>query len=88
MNIELLLSLIENSKIHRWEDKTRYLKGLVQKDIQARLTRSRRSRFYLHRALLEFHQRPETTKEEKLVALISLNYDKVVMLPSKTGHLA
>src|ERR1700683_2928357 len=33
LNIELLISLIENSKISGWESKTRYLKDLVQKDI-------------------------------------------------------
>ena len=34
MNIELLISLIENSKIHQWDQKTRLLKRLVQEDIE------------------------------------------------------
>src|SRR6266853_6390193 len=33
LNIELLISLIENSEIHQWDQKTRLLKSLVQEDI-------------------------------------------------------
>lgn len=47
LNIELLLSLIESSKIHGWEYKTRYIKRLVKQDITGILTRSRTARFHL-----------------------------------------
>ncbi len=77
-NIELLISLIENSKIHRWEQKTRMLKNLVENDIQTILTPSRRSRFYLHKALVELHTHPMVKSKEELLGLISLNYDNVL----------
>src|ERR1700722_933952 len=72
-NIELLISLIENSKIHGWEYKTRILKKLVQDDIESLLTKRRTDRFYLHRALLELHR--WALPEEHLIGLVSLNYD-------------
>jgi hypothetical protein len=78
LNIELLISLIENSKIHGWDKKTQLLKGLVRDDIEAILTKSRTRRFYLHKALLEFHKLKSTQKHEKLIGLISLNYDDVL----------
>jgi hypothetical protein len=78
LNIELLISLIENSKIHQWDQRTRLLKKLVQRDIETILTRSRKSRFYLHKALLEFHKHPVTEEIEELIGLISLNYDDVL----------
>jgi SIR2-like domain len=78
LNIELLISLIENSKIHGWEYKTRRLKFLVQRDIEKVLVKSRTQRFYLHNALLELHRHPATQAKEELVALISLNYDNVL----------
>jgi hypothetical protein len=78
LNIELLISLIENSKIHQWDQKTRLLKGLVQEDIETILTVSRRSRFYLHKALFEFHAHPVTKDKEELIGVISLNYDEVL----------
>ncbi len=78
LNIELLISLIENSKINGWEDKSRHLKTLVQKDIENILTKSRISRFYLHKALFEFHKRKVVSRQEKLIGLISLNYDDVL----------
>jgi hypothetical protein len=34
LNIELLISLLENSKIHGYERKTQLLKSLVQRDIE------------------------------------------------------
>jgi hypothetical protein len=77
-NIELLISLIENSKIHQWDRKTRLLKSLVQEDIETILTVSRRSRFYLHKALFEFHTHPVTKDKEELIGVISLNYDDVL----------
>jgi SIR2-like domain len=78
LNIELLISLIENSKIHGWERKTQLLKRLVQEAIEEVLTPRRRSRFYLHKALLDFHSRLVTQQREQLVGLISLNYDSVL----------
>src|SRR6267143_7142716 len=56
LNIELLISLLENSKVHDWASKTKLLKDLVEKDIKAILTPSRTRRFYLHRALFQLHQ--------------------------------
>ena len=53
-NIELLISLIENGKIPQWDQKTRLLKHLVQKDIDARLTSARKKRFYLQEPYLSF----------------------------------
>ncbi len=78
LNIELLISLIENSKIHGWDKKTQLLKKLVRDDIEAILTKSRTRRFYLHKALLEFHKQKLTQKHEKLIGLISLNYDDIL----------
>ena len=78
LNIELLISLIENSKIHGWEYKTRRLKTLVQEDIEKILSASRTRRFYLHKALLELHNHAATQAREKLTGLISLNYDDVL----------
>lgn len=81
LNIELLISLVENSKIYGWEYKTQRLKRLVKEDIKSILTASRTRRFYLHRALFELHKQEitATTKtKEKLIGLISLNYDDVL----------
>jgi|SRR5579863_3957523 len=78
LNIELLISLIENSKIHHWEDKTRRLKHLVQEDIEEILSPSRTHRFCLHRALFELHEHAATQEREELAGLISLNYDDVL----------
>ena len=77
-NIELLISLIENSKIHQWDRRTRLLKTLVQQDIVGILTESRKSRFYLHQALFELHAHPVTKEGEELTGIISLNYDDVL----------
>jgi len=77
LNIELLISLIENGKIRGWEQKTRTLKRLVQRDIEARLRPERKARFYLHKSLLELHENTEVQKAEELIGLISLNYDDV-----------
>jgi hypothetical protein len=78
LNIELLISLLENSKIHGWEGKSQILKTLVQKDIETILPKSRTKHFYLHKALLEFHKYKAKKRDEKLLALISLNYDDVL----------
>ena len=78
LNIELLISLIENSKIHDWASKTELLKGFVKDDIEAILTPYRLGRFYLHRALLQFHQHRAVRGKEEIVGFISLNYDDVL----------
>ncbi|MGB2624955.1 MAG: SIR2 family protein [Candidatus Acidiferrum sp.] len=78
LNIELLISLIESSKIHGWEYKTRYIKRLVKQDITSILTSSRTGRFDLHRALIELHENEATKASEQLTGLISLNYDDVL----------
>jgi hypothetical protein len=77
MNIELLIGLIENCKIHRWEQKTRILKMLVRADIESKLSRRRKALFYLHKALFELHTHP-AMRDEQLAAIISLNYDDVL----------
>ncbi|SRR6266446_5019407 len=77
LNIELLISLIENSKINGWERKTQHLKNLVQKDIEDILTKHRR-RFYLHKALFELHTKEKGMAKERLIGCISLNYDDVL----------
>jgi hypothetical protein len=78
LNIELFISLIESSKIDRWSDKTSRLKQLVRKDIERILTASRKKHFYLHKALFELHERRKMKAEEKLIGVISLNYDDVL----------
>jgi hypothetical protein len=78
LNIELLISLIENSKIYRWEYKTKRLKDLVREDIEEILSAPKARRFYLHKALFELHKQAAAQRKEKLVGLISLNYDDVL----------
>jgi hypothetical protein len=78
LNIEMLISLIENSKIRGWEYKTKRLKDLVREDIEEVLSASKTRRFYLHKALLELHHHPEVQRRERLTGLISLNYDDVL----------
>ena len=78
LNIELLISLIESSRVEDWEQKSRILKGLVKEDINRVLTTQRKSRFYLHKALVELHEHRKVKAKEKLIGLISLNYDDVL----------
>lgn len=78
LNIELLISLIENSKIDNWAKKTSFLKKLVEGDIKTILTTSRTRRFYLHKGLLELHKQRKTRTNERVIGFISLNYDDVV----------
>jgi SIR2-like protein len=78
LNIELLISLIENSKIHDWSSKTRLLKDFVEADIKGILTPYRQGRFYLHRALLQFHRHRTVREKEEIIGFISLNYDDVL----------
>jgi hypothetical protein len=78
LNIELLISLIENSKISGWESKTRRLKDLVRKDIENVLSAPITRHFFLHKALFEVHKNPTAQRKELLTGLISLNYDDVL----------
>jgi hypothetical protein len=82
VNIELLISLIESNRILDADKKARYLKKLVQKDITKVLSKWRR-KFWLHKALLEFHSR---VKEEKVLGIISLNYDDILDQAYRTIH--
>ena len=86
LNIELLISLLENSKVHKWASKTALLKRLVEEDIKGILTPSRKQRFYLHRALLQLHQHKATREKEEVVGFISLNYDDVLDLAYKQRY--
>jgi len=86
LNIELLISLIESSKIDGWENKTRALKKLVQEDIENILTKSRTNRFYLHKALFELHEQRITRHREQVLGLISLNYDDILDQAYKTYY--
>lgn len=86
LNIELLITLIENSRVRDSEWKTLYLKRLVKKDITSILTKPKRARFYLHRALLELHKKPDMVKNEQLLGLVSLNYDNVLDEAYKTVY--
>jgi hypothetical protein len=84
LNIELLISLIENSKVCDWANKTSHLKKLVKIDINNILTESRTKHFYLHKALLEFHGHEKTKTKENVIGHISLNYDDVLDQAYKT----
>lgn len=86
LNIELLISLIENSKVSDWEAKSHLLKVLVQEDIESILTEGRARNLYLHKALFELHSRPETEAAEHLVGVISLNYEDVLDRAYKCYH--
>lgn len=74
LNIELLISLFENNQIE--EKYIRKLKELVQRDIINILKDELKSKFYLHKALLEFHKLIK--EHEELLGFISLNYDDVL----------
>jgi len=76
-NVELLIGLIESSKIDGWESRTRRLKELVQKDIEGILTDDRIEKFWLHKALIELHRHAVVKAQEDLNGIISLNYDDV-----------
>jgi hypothetical protein len=78
LNIELLISLIESSKVYGWESKSRLLKELVEKDITRILNNAGSNRFFLHKALFELHTLRQISNREKLVGCISLNYDDVL----------
>jgi hypothetical protein len=77
-NIELLISLIENSKVVHWANRTALLKKLVEQDIKRILTESRLARFYLQKGVLALHQSDAIKANEELIGLISLNWDDVL----------
>jgi len=58
--------------------KTSFLKGLVRRDITKILAKRTVRKFYLHKALLELHEHGKTKKKERLLGLVSLNYDTVL----------
>ncbi|MCC7401184.1 MAG: hypothetical protein IT214_06835 [Chitinophagaceae bacterium] len=72
-NIELLISLFINNRAP--DEVISSLKELVQQDIKGVLAIYQR-KFYLHKALLELHEK--TKDKEELVGVISLNYDTVL----------
>ena len=76
-NIELFISLIESnaSDIIKASEVVDRLKQMVEKDIKSFLTSERMGGFYLHKALFELHKHNEN---EKIIGLISLNYDTVL----------
>jgi hypothetical protein len=76
LNIELLISLFASNQIPNSDSKVNKLKKLVQIDILKRLSMSRKLRFYLHKALLELHQKIDD--RENLLGIISLNYDDII----------
>jgi hypothetical protein len=78
LNIELLISLLENSKVEGWESKSKTLKSLVQDDILSILTPDITAQFYLHKALFELHKHEAVKRQEHLLGLISLNYESVL----------
>ena len=78
LNIELLISLLESSKVYGWVQKTELLKTLVERDIKAVLTPARLTRFHLHRGLLELHSHRRVSQVERVLGFISLNYDDVL----------
>jgi hypothetical protein len=80
-NIELLISLFENNRVP--DHVIRDLKKLVHEDIKYILSKTRRSKFYLHNALLELHT--IIKDKEELAGIISLNYDTVLDEAYKTN---
>lgn len=80
-NIELFISLIEKNVINS-EKIIISLKESLQEDILSRLTTSRLKRFYLHKALFELHQ----NTSERLLGIVSLNYDHVLGDAHKALH--
>jgi hypothetical protein len=80
LNIELLITLIENSKIPDWSEKTDFLKKLIRQEIESALPATRTRQFCLHKGLLELHSHAKSQASEKLIGLISLNYDSVLDL--------
>ena len=72
LNIELLITLIENSKIPDWSEKTDFLKRLIRQEIQSALPASRTRQFCLHKGLLELHSHAKCRGREELIGLLLL----------------
>jgi hypothetical protein len=73
-NIELLISLFEANRIPDYVISS--LKKLVKDDIKKILSKSRREKFYLQKALFELHKK--IADKEELLGVISLNYDSTL----------
>lgn len=84
VNIELLISLFETNRIPDAGSKVAHLKDLVKQDITKILTTKRKKDFYLHKALFELHKL--IPNKEKLLGVISLNYDDVLDEAYKVTH--
>ncbi len=78
LNIELLISLIESSRVRESEYKTSCLKRLVREDIESILRETKVKKFYLHKALLELHEHEKAKEKENLLGFLSLNYDGIL----------
>lgn len=81
-NIELFIALLENNStdinIKKAAEKVNRLRELVEKDIEKVLFRQRRLRFLLHRAFFELHHKTSFKMHEKIIGVLSLNYDVVL----------
>ena len=73
-NIELFIGLISMNQV-KSEKIISGLKELRKRDIEG-LVEPSVKRFYLHKSLLEFHSL--VNQKEKLLGIISLNYDNVI----------
>ena len=73
-NVELFISLVKNNQI-KSEVTIESLENLIKKDISSRLRKSQRTKFYLHKSLMELHKE---SKKEALSGFISLNYDDIL----------
>jgi len=73
-NIELYISLFESNDMPDYTISS--MKKLVQEDIKRVLSDTRKRKFYLHKALLELHNKIED--HERLLGIISLNYDNIL----------
>jgi hypothetical protein len=74
INIELLISLFETNRVPDSALKVAHLKNLVKSDITG-IIRKRKTGFYLHKALFEFHK---VVTKEQVLGVISLNYDTIL----------
>ena len=78
LNIELLISLIENSKILGWgiqdpNSKTIWCGKTFKTFFPAN---PQLAPSILHKALFELHEQPASQRKEKLTGVISLNYEE------------
>lgn len=78
LSVELLISLIESSKVRDSADKTLRLKKMVEADITTVISKFGAQHFFLHKGLLELHLHKKVRVKEQLLGLISLNYDDII----------